>query len=186
MRYHNFTEFALNKAFEFIEPGPVLLLTTQYKHKINVMTLSWSTLFDFDPQIGCVLSPGDYTFEILKASKECVLGVPTVDIMEKVVQIGNCSGENMDKFKTFNLTPLDAKMVKAPLIKECLFNVECKITDISLADKYGLFVMEGVKAWLDKNRPEKRTFHANGNGTFVIDGETKNLKHLMTKWQIFI
>ncbi|MDR2081674.1 MAG: flavin reductase family protein [Campylobacteraceae bacterium] len=186
MHYHNFAEFAIDKTFQFIEPGPVLLLATQYKQKTNVMTLSWSTLFDFTPQIGCVLSPGDYTFEMLKAAKECVLGIPAVDIMEKTVQIGNCSGKDADKFKIFNLTPLPAKIVKAPLIKECLVNIECKVTDTSLADRYGLFVMDGVKTWFDENRIEKRTFHANGDGTFVIDGETKNLKHLMTKWQIFI
>ncbi|MDR2100556.1 MAG: flavin reductase family protein [Campylobacteraceae bacterium] len=138
MRYHNFTEFALDKIFQFIEPVPVLFLTTQHKQKTNIITLSYSTLFDFTPQIGCALSPGDYAFKMLKITKECVLGVPAVDIIEKVVQSGNCLGEDTDKFKIFNLTPLSAKTVKAPLIKECLVNIECKVTDI--ADKCGLFV----------------------------------------------
>jgi flavin reductase (DIM6/NTAB) family NADH-FMN oxidoreductase RutF len=150
------------------------------------MTLSWSTLFDFTPQIGCVLSPGDYTFETLKATKECVIAIPAVDIIEKAVQIGNCSGEDTDKFKKFSLTPLKASRVKPPLIKECPVNIECVVTDISLSDRYGLFVMEGVAAWINEKTPETRTFHANGDGTFVVDGETRNLKHLMTKWGEFV
>ncbi|MDR0666619.1 MAG: flavin reductase family protein [Campylobacteraceae bacterium] len=183
MRYHNFAEVPLYKAFEFIEPGPVILLVTSEDGKPNIMTLSWSVLIDFDPIIGCVLSPGDYSYEILRKTKECVLAIPAADIIEKAVQIGNCSGEDTDKFQKFALSPLKASHVKAPLIKECLVNIECIVTDI--IDKYGLFVMEGVKAWIDKDKSEKRTFHANGDGTFVIDGEIKNLKHLMTKWQQF-
>jgi flavin reductase (DIM6/NTAB) family NADH-FMN oxidoreductase RutF len=107
-------------------------------------------------------------------------------MIEKVVQIGNCSGEDTEKFKTFTLTPLKAQNVETPLIKECLANIECEVVDISLADKYGLFVMRGLKAWIDKKRKETRTFHAVGNGTFVVDGEIKNLQHLMTKWGQFI
>jgi flavin reductase (DIM6/NTAB) family NADH-FMN oxidoreductase RutF len=177
-------EFPLHKAFEFIEPGPVILLVTSEDDKPNIMTLSWSVLIDFDPVIGCVLSPGDYSCEILKRTKECVIAIPAIDIMEKVVQIGNCSGYDTDKFKTFGLTPVKSHKVKPPLIKEALVNIECKVTDI--IENYGLFVMSGVKAWVNEDKPEKRTFHANGNGTFVIDGETKNLKHLMTKWPQFI
>jgi flavin reductase (DIM6/NTAB) family NADH-FMN oxidoreductase RutF len=150
------------------------------------MTLSWSILIDFDPLIGCVLSPGDFSYEILKKTKECVLAIPAVDMIETAVKIGNCSGEETDKFAAFNLTPIKAKIVKAPLIKECLANIECVVTDISAVDKYGLFIMRGIKTWRDETKIDKRTFHAEGDGNFIIDGETVNLKRLMTKWQQFI
>jgi flavin reductase (DIM6/NTAB) family NADH-FMN oxidoreductase RutF len=182
----HFIEFPLADAFHFIEPGPVILLVTSQGGKSNIMTLSWSTLIDFDPLICCVLSPGDFSYEILRNTQECVIAIPTVDMMEKVVQIGNCSGKDTDKFKAFNLTSLKAQNVETPLIKECLANIECEVVDTSLADKYGLFVMRGLKAWIDKTRKETRTFHAIGNGTFVVDGEIKNLQHLMTKWGQFL
>ncbi|MDR1007883.1 MAG: flavin reductase family protein [Campylobacteraceae bacterium] len=178
-------EFPLYKAFEFIEPGPVILLVTSENDKFNMMTLSWSILIDFDPIIGCVLSPGDYSYEILRRTKECVIAIPAIDIMEKVVQIGNCSGSDMDKFETFGLTPIKSQKVKPPLIKEVLANIECKVIDIDFVDRYGLFVMRGVKAWIN-DKEEKRTFHAVGDGTFVIDGERRDLKQLMTKWPQFI
>ncbi|MDR3178378.1 MAG: flavin reductase family protein [Campylobacteraceae bacterium] len=179
-------EFPLHKAFHFIEPGPVILLVTSDNGKPNAMTLSWSVLIDFDPIIGCVLSSGDYSYEILKRTKECVIAIPAVDIMEKTVQIGNCSGEDMDKFKTFGLTPIKSQNIKPPLIKEALANIECKVIDVSLADSYGLFIMKGIKAWIDNDKADKRTFHAVGDGTFVIDGERRDLKRLMTKWPQFI
>ena len=109
-----------------------------------------------------------------------------MDIINQVVDIGNCSGQDTDKFKIFNLTPQPAKKVKAPLIAECVANIECRVIDDSLVDKYSLFILEGVKAWVDPDRKEQRTFHANGDGTFVVDGQTINLRKRMTKWQSII
>jgi flavin reductase (DIM6/NTAB) family NADH-FMN oxidoreductase RutF len=178
--------FPLSKAFQLIEPGPVVLVTTAYKNKANVMTMSWHMVMEFTPLIGCVISPGDYSFSALRKTKECVIAIPTVDIMNQVVDIGNCSGQDVDKFKVFNLTLRPAQKVKAPLIAECLANIECRVIDDSMVDKYSLFILEGVKAWVDSGRKERRTFHANGDGTFVIDGRTLNLRKKMTKWQSII
>jgi flavin reductase (DIM6/NTAB) family NADH-FMN oxidoreductase RutF len=178
--------FPLNRAFQFLEPGPTILLSTSFKGKPNLMTLSWSTVIDFTPIFGCILSPGDYSFEILKKTKECVIAIPTVDLLTTVVDIGNCSGIDTDKYAQFKLTAIKAKYVKAPLVKECLTNIECKVTDTSLSGKYGLFIMEGLKAWFDSSRKEKRTIHANGDGTFKIDGRTRDLRSRMTKWQSII
>jgi flavin reductase (DIM6/NTAB) family NADH-FMN oxidoreductase RutF len=179
-------ELSLSKAFQLIEPGPVVLVTTAHKGKTNVMTMSWHMVMDFTPQVGCIIGPWDYSFSALRKTKECVIAIPTVDIATKVVEIGNCSGEEVDKFKAFDLTPLPAEKVKAPLIAECLANLECRVVDTSLINKYNLFILEGLKAWIDPERRERRTFHANGDGTFVVDGEVLNLKEKMVKWQSYI
>jgi len=179
-------ELLLSKAFQLIEPGPVVLVTTAHRKKINVMTMSWHMVMDFTPQIGCIIGPWDHSFSALRRTKECVIAVPTVDIAGKVVDIGNCSGKDVDKFKAFALTPLPAENVKAPLIAECLAHIECRVADDSLADKYNLFILEGVKAWIDPDRKERRTFHAIGDGTFVVDGRTLDLRERMTKWQSII
>lgn len=138
---------------------------------------------DFTPLIGCIIGPWDWSYNALMATKECVIAVPTVDLLEKVVDIGNCSGRDIDKFARFDLTPLPAKDVQAPLIAECLANIECRVVDTTLTDKYGLSILEGVRAWIDPDRKERRTCHANGDGTFVVDGETIDLKERMVKWQ---
>lgn len=179
-------EFPLEKAFQLIEPGPVVLLTTVRQGKANVMTMSWHMDVDFTPQFACVVSNGDYSFEALYKTRECVIAVPGADLMKQVIDIGNCSGEDMDKFKTFGLTPLPAANVKAPLIAECLANIECRVIDTRLANKYNLFILEGVQAWTEPKRKDRRTFHANGDGTFVVDGRTINLRKRMTKWQAII
>jgi flavin reductase (DIM6/NTAB) family NADH-FMN oxidoreductase RutF len=179
-------EFPLDRAFQFLEPGPVVLVTTQDGEKANIMTVSWHMVMDFTPRIGCIIGPWDHSFTAMRATAECVIAVPTVDLAKTVVRIGNCSGTDTDKFATFGLTPVRSKRVKAPRIAECLANIECRVVDDSLVDAHNLFILEGVQAWVDAKRSERRTFHANGDGTFSVDGETLDLREEMTKWKSII
>jgi flavin reductase (DIM6/NTAB) family NADH-FMN oxidoreductase RutF len=110
-------------------------------------------------------------------TRECVLAVPAVDLAEKVVGIGDCSGAREDKFRKFGLTALPAAEVKAPLVSECLACLECRVTDY--LEPPGIFVLQGLCAWTDPERKERRTFHANGDGTFIVDGNTIDLRKLM-------
>jgi flavin reductase (DIM6/NTAB) family NADH-FMN oxidoreductase RutF len=176
--------FPISKIFHLIEPGPVVLLTTAKKGRPNVMTMSWHMMVEFEPAlIACVVSPADHSYSALLSTKECVIAIPTVDIIKPVIDVGNCSGKDKDKFKKFKLTPLPADKISAPLIKECLYNIECRVVDTTWADKYAIFMLKSVKAWVDPSRKERRTFHANGDGTFVVDGKTLNLKKRMVKFK---
>lgn len=171
------TELPMEKAFMLIEPGPVILVTTSHKGRNNMMTISWHMVMDFTPKIAMTTGPWNYSFQALINSKECVLAIPTVDLAEKVVGIGSCSGAEVDKFQKFGLTALPAVEVKAPLVSECLACLECRVTEY--LEAHDIFVLQGVRAWLDQERTERRTFHANGDGTFVVDGNTINLRSLM-------
>lgn len=174
----------LSKVFHLIEPGPVVLVTTADRGHANIMTMTWHTMMEFEPPlIGCVISSANHSFKALLKTKECVIAIPTAELLSKVVKIGNCSGKEVDKFDEFRLTPLPAGEVKAPLIGECFANLECRAIDTSLVRKYGLFILEVVRGWTDPKHKERRTIHHNGDGTFVVDGETKNLKKKMVKWQ---
>jgi flavin reductase (DIM6/NTAB) family NADH-FMN oxidoreductase RutF len=180
-------DIPLAKVFHLIEPGPVVLLTTASKGRANLMTMSWHMMVEFvPPLIACIVSPADYSYKALRATKECVIAIPTVDLASKVVEIGNCSGQDVDKFEVFGLTAVRAKKVAAPLVAECLANLECKVVDTRMVNKYALFMLEVVKGWTDATRKERRTFHANGDGTFVVDGRTLDLKKKMVKWPEFL
>jgi flavin reductase (DIM6/NTAB) family NADH-FMN oxidoreductase RutF len=170
-------ELPLNKAFMLLEPGPVVLVTTASKGKNNIMTISWHMVMDFTPQFALMTGAWNYSFEALTKNRECVIAIPTVDIAQMVVEIGVCSGSDTDKFKKFELTPLKAKSVEAPLIKECLANIECRVTDY--IEKHSIFILDAVYAWIDADRKEHRTIHANGDGTFIVDGRIISYRKLM-------
>lgn len=167
----------LAKVYQLLEPGPVVMLTTMGKTGPNVMTMSWHMMMEFEPPlVACVVSGGNYSFAALRATKQCVIAVPAAKLARKVVAVGNASGRDTDKFATFRLTPLPAPHVRAPLIAECFANLECKVADTRLVEKYNLFVLEVVKAWIDPKQKKPRTLHHQGYGTFAVDGRTIKLK----------
>ena len=167
----------LSQAFTLIEPGPVVLVTTNDGRKNNVMTISWTMVVDFTPLFALTTGPWNYSFAALRKTKECVIAIPTVDLLDKVVGVGTCSGADTDKFARFKLTPVKGRQVKAPLIRECLANIECKVVDI--VRKHSIVVLEGVAAHFDASRREKRTLHAVGDGSFIVDGRKLNRRRMM-------
>ena len=167
----------LSKAFTLIEPGPVVLITTHDGTKSNIMTISWTMVLDFTPAFALTTGEWNYSYAALRKTRQCVVAIPTVDMIDKVVGIGTCSGADTDKFARFNLTPVRASRVKAPLIGECLANIECKVVDI--VTKHNIVVLEGLAAHIDPARKEKRTLHAVGDGTFIVDGRRLDRRKMM-------
>jgi flavin reductase (DIM6/NTAB) family NADH-FMN oxidoreductase RutF len=166
----------LSKVYALLESGPVVLVSTARKGLANVMPMSWHTMIEFEPPlVGCVLSERNHSFAALKATKQCVLGIPTVEQIKKVVACGNCSGRKVDKFQAIGLTPLPASKVEAPLIGECYVNLECKVVDTTLVNKYNFFILEVVKAWIDPAKKRPRTIHHVGTGSFMVAGKTISL-----------
>ena len=98
-------------------------------------------------------------------------------MLDKVVGIGTCSGVDTDKFAKFKFTPVEGKKVKAPLIKECIANIECNV--IGILTTHNIVVLEAVAAYFDSLHKEKRTIHAVGDGTFIVDGRKLNRKKMM-------
>jgi flavin reductase (DIM6/NTAB) family NADH-FMN oxidoreductase RutF len=170
----------LSRVYRVLEPGPVVLLTTAREGRPNVMTLSWHTMLEFEPPlVACVVSGRHLSHELLRASREAVIAIPTVEIARAVVGCGNTSGRTRDKFRAFGLTPLTASSVSAPLLAECYANLECRVVDTSRVDRYGLFVLEVVAAWVQRGVRDPRTLHHRGYGRFMVAGPTVRLPSRM-------
>jgi len=172
--------YPLGKVYGLLEPGPVVLLTTQRNGRANVMTMSWHMMMEFEPPlVGCIVSNRNFSFDALEETKVCAINIPTVELAKKVVAIGNISGRKVDKFKKFHLTAEPATVVKAPLIAECYANLECRVTDTRMVESYCMFVLEVVKAWIDPKRKWPRTLHHKGIGEFMVGGARLKLPSKM-------
>ena len=170
----------LAAVYRLLEPGPVVLLTTAHRGRCNVMTMSWHTMMEFEPPlVGCVVSNRDFSFTALRATKECVIAIPAADLARQVVRCGNTSGRDTDKFARFGLTPVPATQVAAPLIAECLANLECRVVDTTLVSRYCFFVLEVIKAWRDPAQKDARTLHHEGGGRFRVAGRSLTLPSRM-------
>ncbi len=168
-------DFPVSNVRRFIEPGPIVLVSSRWKGKTNIMTMGWHLIMEFEPSlIGCYIWDQNHSFEMIRKSRECVINIPTYDLIREVIGIGNCSGEDIDKFEKFALTAEPARIVKAPLIKECYANFECRLEDARLIRKYSLFVFEVVKAHVAVSPRFPRTIHYRGAGRFMVSGEEVN------------
>ena len=172
-------DLAVSSIRRFLEPGPIVLVSSAWKGEANIMTMGWHTVMEFTPSlVGCMISDSSHSFGLIKGSKQCVINIPTYDLIKQVVGIGNCSGADVDKFAKFKLTAVEADEVEAPLIKECYANFECKVVDASLLDKYSFFILEVVKARAAISPKVPRTIHYRGDGQFMVSGREVSLRRM--------
>ncbi len=156
----------------YLEPGPVVLVSSAWDGQRNIMTMGWHTVMEFSPSlVGCVISAANHSFEMVRQSRECVINLPTTALTDEVVGIGNTSGAEIDKFDRFGLTADQAAKVKVPLIRECYANFECKLVDDSLVDKYNFFIWEVVSARIATSPKHPQTLHYTGDGVFMVSGK---------------
>ena len=171
------SDFPVSEIRRFLEPGPVVLVSSAHRGERNVMTMGWHTVMEFTPSlIGCVIAEGSYSFNLIRRSKECVINVPTVDLAVTVARIGNCSGADIDKFEAFKLTAEQGEAVGAPLIGECHASLECRLHDGKLIGAYNFFIFEVVKAHAARMPRYPETIHYRGDGRFMVSGRPLNLR----------
>jgi len=176
MKRHTKQDFPLEHIRRHLETGPIVLVSSAWKGETNIMTMGWHMMMEFTPAlIGCIISNQNHSFGLIRKSGACVINVPTVDMAEIVVGIGNCTGGRIDKFEKFGLTKAAAEMVEAPLIAECYASFECRLYDASRIDKYNFFVWQAVKAHVAPAVKHPKTIHYKGEGQFRVAGETIDL-----------
>ena len=160
-------KLSLSRVYGLLEPGPVVLLATAHGGRENVMAMSWLTMMEFEPPlVGCVVSGRNWSFDLLSAAKSCVIAIPPASLARTVVGVGNCSGRRVDKFAKFGLTRLPASEVGAPLVAECVANLECRILKVGAA-------------WAGPGVATRRLLHHRGRGVFFPSGAPMKLPSRM-------
>ncbi len=155
----------------YLEPGPIVLVSSAWKGETNIMTMGWHMMMGFSPALfACYIWDANHSFEMIRRSKQCVINLPTTDLLNEVIGIGNCSGAEVDKFAKFSLTAVAGTKVDAPLIKECYANFECRLYEGSQISKHGLFIWEVIKAHVATSPKYPETVHYRGEGVFMVSG----------------
>lgn len=165
-------DFPVSNVRRYLEPGPIVLVSSAHGGKTNIMTMGWHTVLEFSPSlIGCMIWNGNDSHEMIRESGQCVINLPTTALTDIVVGIGNTKGHEIDKFAHFGLTAERATKVAAPLIGECHANFECRIHDDTLVERYNFFIFEVVKAHVASSPKHPETLHYTGDGVFMVAGK---------------
>lgn len=172
----------LDDVRHWLEPGPVVLISSRWRNKDNIMTLGWHTILAFSPSlVSCMISAGNASFEAIRNSQTCVINLPDASMVDTVAGIGNCSGTTCDKFARFGLTKEKSRLAAAPGIKECHASFECRLYDDTQIDRYNVFIFEVVAAHVKPDPVWPQTLHYAGGGQFRTDGEVIDRQALFTK-----
>ena len=165
--------YPLDQIRRYLEPGPIVLVSSSWKGASNIMTMGWHMMLGFSPALfGCYIWDQNHSYEMLRRSKECVINLPTFDLLDTVVGVGNCHGPDVDKFVRFDLTARPATKVGAPLIAECYANFECRLHDARMIRSHGLFIWQVVKAHVATSPKRPQTIHYRGDGEFMLSGSS--------------
>jgi flavin reductase (DIM6/NTAB) family NADH-FMN oxidoreductase RutF len=165
-------DLPVHRVRAYLEPGPVVLVSSAWKGERNVMTMGWHTVMEFSPSlVGCVIAGGNHSFGLVRGSGECAINLPTADMIDLVAAIGNCSGRDRNKFADFGLATEEADEIEAPLLSACHANLECRVFDDGLVDRYNFFILEVVKAHIARRPKHPTTLHYAGDGVFLQSGK---------------
>jgi len=145
-------EVPLSSSYRLLHPRLVVLVSCVDKAgKTNIITLAWSMPVSISPPIVAMsIAPKRYSHQLIEETKEFVVNIPTMDIVRETLFCGRRSGRTYDKFKETKLTPLPAKIVKPPIIKECVAHLECRLDQQITAGDHTLFTGRVLTAYANK------------------------------------
>lgn len=168
-------EVNLSSFYRLLHPKLVVLVTciNPLEGTANIVTLAWTMPISSHPPLLLLgVAPKRYSHELIAGFKEFVVNIPTMAILKETLFCGRRTGKLHDKFKETGLTPLPAKMVRPPIIKECVAHLECKLRrQISMGD-HTLFVGEVLTAYVNEGvflnnkfdlKKVKLIYHAGGD-----------------------
>ncbi len=141
----------LSKAYRLLNHGPTVLVSSAHAGAMNVMAAAWSMPLDFSPpKVALVIDRTTRTRELVEASGEFALNIPSRELAQATLKVGSESGREIDKFGAHGLATFAADKIAAPLLEGCLGWLECRvIAEPPIQDRYDLFLGEVVAAWAD-------------------------------------
>jgi flavin reductase (DIM6/NTAB) family NADH-FMN oxidoreductase RutF len=178
-------EIPLQKSNRLINSGQVILVTSCYKDKTNIITLAWSSpLSHKPPLLGISVAKTHLSCELIHKTKEFAINIPSLELLDKVVYCGTHHGYDIDKFKEAKFTAVKAnRLIKIPLIKECIGHLECILRDSKDIGDHILFIAEVVFASVEDsffnevwNLKKIRLIYHLGGTNFTASGELIKIK----------
>jgi flavin reductase (DIM6/NTAB) family NADH-FMN oxidoreductase RutF len=135
------------KPGNMLAPIPAVLVSCGNAEgsKPNLITIAWAGSVCSDPpMLSISVRPKRYSYDILQATREFVVNVPSVRQARATDWCGMVSGRRQDKFAATGLTPAPSLKVRCPIVLECPLNIECRVRKALNLGSHTLFLAEVV------------------------------------------
>ena len=129
------------KGSTLLNPEPPVLVSCGSMEAANLITIGWTGTICTQPSMVSIsVRPERYSYQLIKASGEFVINLPTRKLVRAVDWCGVKSGRDYDKFAEMKLTPLPASTVSCPILAESPVNLECQVTQVIPLFSHDLFL----------------------------------------------
>lgn len=113
---------------DILFPVPAALVASGSWEKPSLLTVAWIGMMGSDPPILAIsLKKSRYSLGVIRESKEFTVNIPSAKHFRETDYCGLVSGRKRHKFRDCGFTAVPGSVVKAPLVGECPFNLECKV-----------------------------------------------------------
>jgi flavin reductase (DIM6/NTAB) family NADH-FMN oxidoreductase RutF len=114
----------------------------------NIIAIAWLVPVSVSPPLmGLSIRPTRHSYKLIQATGEFVINVASYEIAQQVLFCGRRSGRDVDKFAATGLTPGQARLVRPPIIEECIAHLECRVVQDVEAGDHHLVIGEVLAAY---------------------------------------
>ena len=180
------------KPGNMLYPLPAVMVSVASKTgEKNIFTVSWAgTICSDPPMVSISVRPNRHSYHMIEETGEFVINLTTKDLAFATDYCGVVSGRDVDKFEKLGLTPLNGKVVSAPLIEESPVNIECRVKQKIPLGTHDMFLADVVAVTVDdKYMNEKDSFNLQAadpivyshGGYFTLDKEVGRFGYSVRK-----
>jgi flavin reductase (DIM6/NTAB) family NADH-FMN oxidoreductase RutF len=166
-------------AYRLLHPMHTVLISCIGKAgKANITAVAWAMPTSIAPPLLAIsLAPGRHSHTLIEETREFIVNIPTLELLQEVYACGSLTGRSFDKFKKANLSQIPGKKVKAPAIRECIAHLECEVKDQLITGDHTVFIGTIVEAYADLGvfterydlKKARIIYHAGGNNFALLD-----------------
>jgi flavin reductase (DIM6/NTAB) family NADH-FMN oxidoreductase RutF len=134
-------------------PVPAALIVTGVEPNPNVATVSWiGIVSSTPPTVGISLRKDRYTLQLIREFGEFTVNIPAAALFKEVDFCGLTHGRERDKLKAAGLATVVGKRTRTPIISECPYNMECKVSQEMELGDWSLILGEIVETSIDEDK----------------------------------
>jgi flavin reductase (DIM6/NTAB) family NADH-FMN oxidoreductase RutF len=143
---------------DILFPVPAVLVASGSLEEPNVLAVAWIGIVgSAPPMLAISLHKTRYSLEIIRKTKEFTVNIPQARHFREVDYCGLVSGRTRRKVLDCGFTTIPGSIVKAPLIAECPFNLECKVSRETTFGDWVVIFAEIVETHVDADKLNPET-----------------------------
>lgn len=137
---------------ERLFPMPCPIVVGGTTEHAGALAVAWINIVSSTPPtIAMGIRESRHTLELIQAEGTFTVNVPRTSQAVVVDYLGLASGRHVDKLSTAGLTLSPGAVVETPIIAECPFNLECRVTEQVTVGAYVVIFGEIVESHVDES-----------------------------------